>query len=161
MCDQISKENISLFSNLPELAYLLSLSEHTIYSYVFKQKIPSYKYPEGTQLYFILDEVKECLFGKENNSYLIPLIERNTTMKNKTQTLIDTKELADLLKIKISTVYSWTHKKLIPSYKQPSSKKIYFIKEEIIEKILQNRSSTKDELEIKAQTMLMKKKMIA
>jgi len=165
MNEQTQSPNTINFLSVTELAKELSIKENTVYSYVSRMKIPSYKLPLATQLYFILDEVRSCLSKTviKSNLLIINSIERNSmcTKSTATKTMIDVNQLADFLKIRISTVYSWTHKKIIPVYQYPGTKKIYFIQEEIVETILNNRSFTKNELEVQAQTQLMKMKRTA
>lgn len=150
------------FLTVNELAKQLSVEVCTIYSYVFKMLIPVYRLPFSSTNYFILDEVKKALGLIPANPATINFNRKGNFLKKpSSQTLITTTELADLLKIKVSTVYSWVHKQLITPCKYPGSSKNYFVKEEVVELILNNRSKTKSELEIEAQTRMLKMKKIA
>ena len=65
-------------------------------------------------------------------------------------------EAAKFLGLSKSTLYKLTSGKLIPHYK-PNGKRIYFKREELQAWQTQNRVSTSEELQAKAQSYCMKK----
>lgn len=67
-------------------------------------------------------------------------------------------ELCSYASFKKSQVYKMTMSQEIPHYK-PRGKEIYFNREEIDEWLLQNRISTKDEIDQRATTHITTKKM--
>lgn len=61
----------------------------------------------------------------------------------------DALESCSYLKVKLSTLYSYTHKNLIPCYR-PTGRKLYFLKSDLDAFLLGKRSKSNDELEQEA-----------
>jgi len=68
---------------------------------------------------------------------------------------LDVEQAAKFLKIQITTLYEKTCHKTIPHFKKGN--KLYFHKSDLLEWVKQGKVSTKNDLEIQAQTYLMKK----
>ncbi len=60
--------------------------------------------------------------------------------------ILDTKEVCEYLKISKSSLYKMTSKKKIP-FTKPNGKKMYFLKEDLNNWILSNKSKSTEELE--------------
>ncbi len=61
----------------------------------------------------------------------------------------DASEACEYLKVKLATLYSYTHKKLIACYR-PTGRKLYFMKSDLDDFLLGKRSKSNDELEQQA-----------
>ncbi|WP_167667800.1 helix-turn-helix domain-containing protein [Mucilaginibacter gossypiicola] len=62
---------------------------------------------------------------------------------------ITTKKAAKLLDVSVSSLYKMTHTNEIPFYK-PGGNKLYFKKEEPVNRILQHRIKSQSEIELEA-----------
>ena len=85
--------------------------------------------------------------------------ERLTNIENlllSTKTVLSFEEAAYYTSMSKSYLYKLTSQNLVPYYK-PSGKLIYFDKSELDKWLLKNRNQTKDELETKANTILVTK----
>ena len=69
---------------------------------------------------------------------------------------IGIKEAASLLKLKITTLYEKTCKKIIPHFKQGN--KLYFYKEDLLQWVKKGKVKTKEEIEGQALSFLMNKR---
>ena len=76
-------------------------------------------------------------------------------LKTNLPDILNIKEAAAFLKIKISTLYEKTSKKIIPHFKKGN--KLYFNSSELQEWIKTGKITTKQELESKAVSYLIKK----
>ena len=75
-------------------------------------------------------------------------------IKEKPFTLL---EAAAFLNVSASYLYKLTHQKKIPYFK-PQGKKIYFLRSDLMNYLLQNRNKTVNEIEQEASNFLLRKK---
>jgi excisionase family DNA binding protein len=84
------------------------------------------------------------------------LIKDLNNSKKEENKLLNIKEVAELLKVTVPTIYGYTHKNSIPYMKK--GKKIYFYKNEIDEWLREGKNNTINDLDIKANKYLSRMK---
>lgn len=80
-----------------------------------------------------------------------------TPQPEKESTLLTTKEFSEYSGLSLSHIYKLTHGRRIPFFR-PMGKTIYFKKTDVDNFLLQNRQSTKSEIENEANAYLLNKK---
>jgi len=66
-------------------------------------------------------------------------------------------EAAELLSVSVSTIYSYTHRNLIPHYKK--GKKLYFKRKDLEAWLESGRNITQDEFDLQANQLLTRKNL--
>lgn len=79
----------------------------------------------------------------------------DTKMSNE---IMDARTAAGYLYMSMPTLYAHTSKKMIPYYKRPNGKKLYFKKSELDEWLFSNRIQTTDEADTMIATDMAKRK---
>ncbi len=79
------------------------------------------------------------------------------TTETNPEGILNVKQAADLLHIKVNTLYEKTSLKLIPHFKK--GKKLYFQKDELMEWIKEGKIKTKTEIKLIAQAYCTKNKV--
>lgn len=82
---------------------------------------------------------------------------QNLNHSEKESTLLTTKEFSEYSGLSLSHIYKLTHGRRIPFFR-PMGKTIYFKKTDVDNFLLQNRQSTKSEIENEANAYLLNKK---
>lgn len=82
---------------------------------------------------------------------------QNSNHSEKESTLLTTKEFSEYSGLSLSYIYKLTHGRRIPFFR-PMGKTIYFKKTDVDNFLLQNRQSTKSEIENEANAYLLNKK---
>ena len=80
-----------------------------------------------------------------------------TQVKNIIPDILDVKQAAEFLRLKITTLYEKTSEKTIPHFKK--GKKLYFKRDELQEWVLEGKVKTNDEIESQAATYAMHKRL--
>lgn len=87
-------------------------------------------------------------------AFALTLLAQNTsqspTPSVSAKRILTVDELAAYLSTAKQTIYGWVHHKKIPYHKQPTGRKIYFLKEEIDKWLTANPRSTNSEIEAQA-----------
>lgn len=82
---------------------------------------------------------------------------KTTPQPEQESTLLTTKEFSEYSGLSLSHIYKLTHGRRIPFFR-PMGKTIYFKKTDVDNFLLQNRQSTKSEIENEANAYLLNKK---
>ncbi len=101
-----------------------------------------------------LNEEEFKNFLKEALSEIIG--EGLTQVKNNIPEILDVKQAAEYLRLKITTLYEKTSEKTIPHFKKGN--KLYFKRDELQEWVLGGKVSTHEELQSQAASYTMRKK---
>ena len=101
-----------------------------------------------------LNEEEFKVFLKQSLSEIIG--EGFTHLKSNIPEILDVKQAADFLRLKITTLYEKTSEKTIPHFKKGN--KLYFKRDELQDWVQQGKVTTADELEIQAATYTMHKR---
>ena len=80
-----------------------------------------------------------------------------TQVKNIIPDILDVKQAADFLRLKITTLYEKTSEKTIPHFKKGN--KLYFKRDELQAWVLEGKVKTNDEIESQAATYAMHKRL--
>ena len=102
-----------------------------------------------------LNEEEFKIFLKQAISEIIG--EGLTQVKNIIPDILDVKQAAEFLRLKITTLYEKTSEKTIPHFKK--GKKLYFKRDELQEWVLEGKVKTNDEIESQAATYAMHKRL--
>jgi len=102
-----------------------------------------------------LNEEEFKIFLKQAISEIIG--EGLTQVKNIIPDILDVKQAADFLRLKITTLYEKTSEKTIPHFKKGN--KLYFKRDELQAWVLEGKVKTKDEIESQAATYAMHKRL--
>jgi excisionase family DNA binding protein len=95
----------------------------------------------------ISEKVSENIISSLNSSAII-----------EESTFLDISETAVLINLKVPTIYGLVHRNKIPYIKK--GKKLYFVKEDILQWIKSGKQKTKSELELKADEYLAKNRFV-
>ena len=102
-----------------------------------------------------LNEEEFKVFLKQAISEIIG--EGLTQVKNIIPDILDVKQAAEFLRLKIATLYEKTSEKTIPHFKK--GKKLYFKRDELQAWVLDGKVKTNDEIESQATTYAMHKRL--
>jgi len=102
-----------------------------------------------------LNEEEFKIFLKQAISEIIG--EGLTQVKNIIPDILDVKQAADFLRLKITTLYEKTSEKTIPHFKKGN--KLYFKRDELQAWVLEGKVKTNDEIESQAATYAMHKRL--
>ena len=102
-----------------------------------------------------LNEEEFKIFLKQAISEIIG--EGLTQVKNIIPDILDVKQAAEFLRLKITTLYEKTSEKTIPHFKK--GKKLYFKRDELQAWVLDGKVKTNDEIESQAASYAMRKRL--
>jgi len=102
-----------------------------------------------------LNEEEFKVFLKQAISEIIG--EGLTQVKSIIPDILDVKQAAEFLRLKITTLYEKTSEKTIPHFKK--GKKLYFKRDELQAWVLDGKVKTNDEIESQAATYAMHKRL--
>jgi excisionase family DNA binding protein len=80
----------------------------------------------------------------------------DTPLETQSDGILNVKQAAELLHMKVNTLYEKTSLKLVPHFKK--GKKLYFQKDELMEWIKEGKIKTKEDIKAIAETYCMKNK---
>jgi len=102
-----------------------------------------------------LNEEEFKVFLKQAISEIIG--EGLTQVKNIIPDILDVKQAAEFLRLKIATLYEKTSEKTIPHFKK--GKKLYFKRDELQDWVLEGKVKTNNEIESQAASYTMQKRL--
>ncbi len=90
-----------------------------------------------------LDDIKQA-FREEAMQLLRQLLQAQENSTQQDKEFFTIKEAAKFLRVAVSTIYSYTHKRLIPFFKR--GKKVYFKKTDLFDWINSGEKKSKEEI---------------